>query len=139
MNRNYAALAAALAISLSGVVSAANVQSNGDVHAALAAQGYTDITNVERNGDAWSADARAAGNQYKLRVDPSTGYAYPDDADSNMSQMDVLAAIASSGYTNIGGLRFFGGVWLATATDATGKNVRIKVDPADGNVINESE
>jgi hypothetical protein len=139
MNRKNAVLAAALAVSLPLAVSAQQVQSNDAVHAALMAQGYTDITNVQHEGNSWKVDATAAGNKFRLRVDPNTGYAYPDAQDSNMSQMDIVAAIAAAGYTNISGVRFYGGMWMANATSPTGNSVPIKVDPADGRVIDENE
>lgn len=141
MNRKHAALAIAFAVSLSGLASADGIRTDSDVRAMLAAQGYSDITNVRRDGDAWAADAIAAGvdRTLKLRVDSGSGVVYPDEQNSELSPTDIMQSIQAAGYTNIGSVRFFGGVWKATATSPTMQSVEIKVDPADGHVIDENE
>jgi hypothetical protein len=139
MNRKRAALAFVLAASCSGLASADGVQSDSDVRATLAQQGYSAIGNVRRDGDSWEVDAKAASGTVKLRVDSATGVVHPDENSSEMSPMDILQSMQAAGYTNIGSVRFFGGVWKATATSSAGKYVEVRVDPSDGHIIDETE
>lgn len=141
MNRKHAGLVLAFAVSFSSLASADGIQTDSDVRAMLAAQGYSGVTNLRRDGDDWVADANAAGvdRTLKLRIDANSGVVYPDEQGSELSPTDIMQSIQAAGYTNIGSVRFFGGVWKATATSSTMQSVEIKVDPADGHVIDESE
>jgi hypothetical protein len=139
MNRNHAAYALVLAASLSGLASAAGIQTDSEVRAMLASEGYSQVSNVKRDGNSWSAEAKAAGSSLKLKIDSDNGRVYPDQEAAQLSPMDVLMSMQSAGYTNIGMVRFYGGVWKASATSSTGHAVEIKVDPADGHVIDEKE
>jgi hypothetical protein len=138
MNRNNAAFALLLAVSFSGMASAA-IQTDGELRAMLAHQGYSEITDVKRDGDNWMADAKAAGNGLKLKIASDTGIVYPDPESSQLSPMDVLQSITEAGYTHVGAVSFYGGVWQASAVSSTGQSVTIKVDPRNGDVIDEKE
>lgn len=138
MNRKKIALALALAVSVSGFA-AASVRTGGDVRGILSAQGYLVVSNIRQDGDTWFADAVAPGSRHSVsvRIDALTGLVAPDDSRSEKSPLDILQSIQSAGYSNIGMIRFFGGVWKAHAINSTGRSVNIKVDPADGRVVEE--
>jgi N-formylglutamate amidohydrolase len=138
MNRKDAALAIALAVSFSGFASADRVLTDTQVRAMLTKQGYAAITNVRLDKHTWAVDATAAGKAVKLRISSNTGEVYPDETASQKSQKEILGLIAAAGYTIIVGLRFYGGVWTTKATSSTGKDVELKLDPADGRVIDEN-
>jgi hypothetical protein len=137
MNRQKSLLAFALAVAVSLPLSAATIKDGGDVRGVLSAQGYLTVSNIHQDGDTWVADATAPGTRHSVnvRIDPNTGVVSPGT--SEKSSLDILQSIQATGYTNIAALRFFGGVWKATAISSTGKPVNIKVDPADGRVIEE--
>ena len=139
MNRKKIALALTLAISLSGF-EAASVRTGGDVRGILTAEGYLSVSNIHRNGDSWFADAVAPGSRQNVsvQIDTVTGMVSPDDSKSEKSPLDILQSIQSAGYSNIGAVRFFGGVWRAHATNSTGESVNIKVNPSDGRVVEET-
>ena len=140
MDRNKIALAFALAISVSGFAAArASIGTGGDVRGILTAQGYLAVSNIRQDGNTWSADAVAPGSKHtvSVQIDSLTGVVSPDDSASEKSPLDILQSIQSAGYTNIGAVKFFGGVWKANATSSTGQAVAIKVDPSDGRVIEE--
>jgi len=118
------------------LASAATFKTDADVRAALASQGYSQISDVKRDGDTWTATVKAAGNNVNVRVDSTTGEVVPA---SQLSPMDILQSLQAAGYTDISTVSFYGGVWKAYATSSTGKSVLVKVDPADGHVIDEKE
>jgi hypothetical protein len=136
MNRKQIVLAVALAISISGIA-AASVHTGSDVRGVLGAQGYLVVSNIHQVGDTWFADAVAPGTKHivKVQIDSLTGVVSPDDSTSEKSPLDIFQSIQSAGYSNIGAIRFTGGVWKANAVSSTGESVNIKVDPSDGNVI----
>ena len=138
MDRNKIVLAVALAVSAPGLA-AAGVNTGGDVRGILAAQGYTAVSNIRQEGDSWSADAVESGNGHtvNVQIDAQTGVVSPDDSASEKSPMDILQSIQSAGYTGIGTITFYGGVWKANVTSSTGQAVTIKLDPSDGRVIEE--
>lgn len=136
MNSKHAALALALALSWSGLAFGAGVHSDADVHTVLLDQGYKDITNVQEDNRTWTADATARGNTIKVRINANTGQVYPDAANAK-SQPQIVEAITAAGYTHVSQLKFYGGVWTARATNATGKDAEINIDPVDAKITEE--
>ncbi|MCD9006193.1 PepSY domain-containing protein [Luteimonas sp. XNQY3] len=61
----------------------------------------------------------------------------PPDAAAPQSQSGFTsaqfrAALTEAGYTNIHDVEFKGGLWKADVTDATGKDIDVRLDPATG-------
>ncbi|GAB3359636.1 PepSY domain-containing protein [Lysobacter tyrosinilyticus] len=106
------------------------------VRVKLTAQGYTKVHDVKFRDGVWKADARSAnGNRVDVRIDPATGEVYPDEQVANLSEADVRAKLATSGYTNIHDVDYEDGIWNAEADDPQGKDVELKIDPKTGKVI----
>jgi hypothetical protein len=138
MNRKKIALVLALAVSVSTASIAATVNTGGDVRGILSAQGYLTVSNIQQKDNVWTADATAPGTRHVVRVqvDSQTGLVSP--ANPEKSPLDILQSIQAAGYTRIGPIRFYGGVWTANAISSTGAAVSIKIDPSDGRVIAEN-
>jgi hypothetical protein len=84
----------------------------------------------------WHAEAKSAsGNHVKLRIDATTGKAYPDQQVSNLSEQDVRAALKTRGYTDVHDVDFDDGVWTAKAHHSSGNMVKLKVDSTNGKII----
>lgn len=140
MNRKHSILALAVAVAISiSTLASADVRTGADVRAILTAQGYLTVSNIQQDGSVWTAEATAPDTRHlvKVQIDAATGIVKPDDRTSEKSPLDILQAIHAAGYTNIGAVRFIGGVWKANAISSTGQSVNIKVDPSDGRVIEE--
>lgn len=138
MDRKQIALAVALAVSFSSTSFAAAIKSGGDVRGVLTSQGYLTVANIQQKGDVWTADATAPGNRHvvNVKIDAQTGIVSP--ASPQKSPLDILQSIQSAGYTRVGPVRFYGGVWKANAISSAGNQVSINVDPSDGRVIAET-
>ena len=74
----------------------------------------------------WSVD---------LRIDPKTGSVYPDKMASRLSEDDVRAALAAAGYVQVRDVEFDDGLWHAHAENASGKDIKVQVDPDSGKVV----
>jgi len=106
------------------------------VRARLAEQGYTKIDDVKFEDGVWKADARSAeGHDVDVRLDAKTGQVYPDKQVANLGEADVRARLSAAGYTNVHDVDFDNGIWNAEADDPSGKDVKLKLDPATGKVI----
>ena len=138
MNTKHTALSLALTVLFASGAAAAPVQTGGDVRGVLSAQGYLTVSNIQQKEDVWTADATAPGTRHVVRVqiDSQTGMVSP--AAPEKSPLDILQSIQAAGYTRVGPVRFFGGVWKANAISSTGESVSIKIDPSDGRVIAEN-
>lgn len=135
--KRLAALTLALAcVTATGAVLAQEALTEAQIRAQLTEQGYTKVNDVKFSDGVWKADARSAdGNRMEVRVDPKTGKVYPNTGVANMTEPDVRAALATQGYTNVHDVDFEDGIWNAEADDPAGKDVEIKIDPANGKVI----
>jgi uncharacterized membrane protein YkoI len=121
---------------MAGTASAQDALTKAQVRAKLEAQGYTKINDVKFKDGVWKADARSAdGNRTEVRIDPTTGEAYPEDQVANLSEADVRAKLAAAGYTNVHDVDYEDGIWNAEADDPQGKDVELKIDPKTGKVI----
>lgn len=135
MNK-FAALTLAVAACASGAALAQDALTELQVRAELTTQGYTHINDVEFEDGVWKADARSAdGNRIEVRVDPTTGMAYPNTTVAQLSEADVRAQLAAAGYTNVHDVDYEDGIWNAEADDPQGKDVELKIDPVTGKVI----
>ncbi|GAA5082691.1 PepSY domain-containing protein [Lysobacter panacisoli] len=106
------------------------------VRARLSEQGYTKVNDVKFEDGVWKADARSAeGERVDLRLDAKTGAVYPDQQVANLSEADVRARLSAAGYTNVHDVDYEDGIWNAEADDPAGKDVELKIDPANGKVI----
>ena len=136
------ATAVAFALALSGGAMAQQATGATDaltapqVRASLEAQGYTGVNDVEFDDGVWKADARSAdGQRVELRIDPSTGKVYPEDAVAQLSEADVRAKLTAAGYANIHDVDFDDGMWTADAEDANGRDLKLTLDPDTGKVV----
>lgn len=130
------ALSALLLLGLSGVASAKDALTEHEVRTRLAEQGYTKVNDLKFEDGVWKADARSAeGNRVDVRLDAKTGRVYPDEQVANLSEADVRARLASAGYTNVHDVDYEDGIWNAEGDDAAGRDVELKIDPANGRVI----
>lgn len=120
----------------SGAALAQGALTEAQVRAKLEAQGYTKVNDVKFADGVWKADARSAdGNRVDVRLDATTGEAYPDEQVANLTEADVRAKLAAAGYTNVHDVDYEDGVWNAEADDPAGKDVEVKIDPKTGTVI----
>lgn len=134
--RTALALAATALLAGGSVLAQDKSLTSAEVRAKLEAQGYTNINDVEFEDGVWTADARSAdGNRVDLSIDPRTGNVYPDEQVATLSEADVKARLAAAGYSKVHDLEFEDGVWKAEAEDANGKDVELRLDPANGKVI----
>jgi hypothetical protein len=138
MNSKMLAIVFALAVSGSGLA-VGSVRTGADVRGILTSQGYLTVSNIQQDGDTWTAEATAPKTRQlvKVRIDAATGIVAPDDETAEKSPLDILQAIQAAGYTNVSAVRFIGGVWKANAVSSTGHSVSLKLNPADGRVIEE--
>lgn len=135
------ALAAALALGSTAAAqpptgAAADAMTAPQVRAALEAQGYTSVNDVEFDDGLWKADARSAdGKRVEVRIDPATGKLYPDNAVATLGEADVRAKLTAAGYLKIHDVEFDDGLWKAEAEDASGRDLKLALDPETGEVI----
>lgn len=102
----------------------------------LKQQGYTDVHDVDFKDGVWTARARSGdGSHVKLRVDPTTGVAYPDKQVSRVNEKDIRAMLSSQGYTHIHDVDFDHGVWTAKARNSAGVRVSLQLDGDSGRII----
>lgn len=137
MNK-IASLTIALALGFTGVAAAqdGHALTQQDIVAELTQQGYTDVHDVDFKDGVWTARARSGdGSRVKLRVDPTTGKAYPDKQVSRVSESDVRAMLSSEGYTDVHDVDFDHGVWTAKAKNNAGVRVTLKIDGQSGRII----
>lgn len=129
-------VAFALAFGAGQAVAADKSMTAPQVRAALEAQGYTKVNDVEFDDGMWTADARSAdGQRVELRIDPATGKVFPEDRVAQVGEADVRAKLAAAGYGNVHDVDFDDGVWTADAEDASGKDVKLTIDPATGEIV----
>lgn len=134
--KKIAVLTLALAACVSGAALAQDALTEQQVRTELTTQGYTKINDVEFKDGVWKADARSAdGNRMEVRVDPKTGKVYPNTKVAQLSEADVRAQLAATGYTDVHDVDYEDGIWNAKADDPQGKDVELKIDPATGKVI----
>ncbi|MBJ7575218.1 PepSY domain-containing protein [Luteimonas sp. MC1828] len=126
----------AFAFGAGQVAAADDTMTAPQVRAALEAQGYTKVNDVKFDDGMWKADARSAdGQRVELRIDPATGKVFPEDSVATLSEDDVRAKLAVAGYGNVHDVEFDDGVWTAEAEDARGKDLKLTLDPATGEVV----
>lgn len=102
----------------------------------LAQQGYTDVHDVDFRDGVWTARARSGdGTHVKLRVDPTTGVAYPDKQVSRINEKDIRAMLSTQGYTHVHDVDFHHGVWTAKAKNDAGVRVSLQIDADSGRII----
>lgn len=119
-----------------GAAYAQDALTAAEVRARLEAQGYTDVDDVEFDNGTWSADARSAdGNRIGVSIDARTGTVYPDEQVANLGEADIEAKLVAAGYSNVHDVEFQDGLWKAEADDPAGKDVELRLDPADGRII----
>lgn len=135
--RQIATLSLALALVVAGGAAVAqDAMTEPQIRAALEADGYTKVNDIEFEDGVWKADARSAdGQRVDLRIDPATGRVYPEDQVAQLSEADVSAKLSAAGYTNVHDVDFEDGMWTAEADDPAGKDVKVTLDPANGNVV----
>jgi hypothetical protein len=102
----------------------------------LTQQGYTDVHDVDFRDGVWTARARSGdGAHVKLRVDPTTGMAYPNKQVSRINEKDIRAMLSSQGYTHVHDVDFDQGVWTAKARNSAGSRVTLQIDADSGRII----
>ncbi len=102
----------------------------------LEQQGFTRIDDLEFEDGMWETDATSAdGNRVDVRIDAATGKVFAEDMVSALSAEDIKARLTAAGYSNVHDLDYDDGVWEADAERADGKNVNIRVDPANGRIL----
>lgn len=138
-------LALTLALAL-GTTGAAVAQAQSNSHDALTEaqvrthlqqQGYSDIDDLKFKDGMWRAEVHSGnGEHVDVRIDPTSGKAYPDEQKTSpLSEDDVRASLASGGYTHVHDVKFDDGMWEAKAEDHAGKDVELQIDPATGKVV----
>jgi uncharacterized membrane protein YkoI len=134
--KKIVALNAMLLLGLSTPLLAKDTLTEHEVRKQLAEQGYTKVNDVKFVDGVWKADARSAeGNHVDVRIDAKTGRVYPDEQVANLSEADVRARLSAAGYTNVHDVEYENGIWNAEGDDPGGRDVELKIDPADGKVI----
>lgn len=109
---------------------------SAEVTSMLTAQGYRDVHDVEFEDGVWKAEATSGdGKDVDLRIDPATGRAYPDKVASRLSEDDVRAALSAAGYSKVRDVEFDDGLWKAHAENRAGKDMKVHVDAANGEVV----
>jgi len=109
---------------------------SAEVTSMLTAQGYRDVHDVKFEDGVWKADAKSGdGKDLDLKIDPATGRAYPDRMASRMGEDDVRAALATAGYSKVHDVEFDDGLWKAHAENRAGKDMKVQVDPDDGQIV----
>jgi uncharacterized membrane protein YkoI len=135
VNKTITSLTIALALGC-GVAAAQQAMTEQDVRADLAQQGYNDVHDVDFHDGVWTARAKSGdGTKVKLRIDPTTGRAFPDSQISRLSEADVRAQLSTDGYTRVHDVDFNNGVWTAKAENQSGKDVKLQIDPDTGRII----
>jgi uncharacterized membrane protein YkoI len=130
------ALTLALAFGAGQVAAAENTMTAPQVRATLEAQGFTKVNDVEFDDGMWKADARSAdGQRVELRIDPATGKVFPEDRVAKLGEADVRAKLTAAGYGDIHDVEFDDGVWTAEADDASGKELKLTLDPETGEIV----
>ncbi|MCD9086467.1 PepSY domain-containing protein [Stenotrophomonas sp. SY1] len=140
MQRQFrtALLAMATVFGAAGMVQAQDTLTAPQVRAQLEAQGFTNVHDVKFDNGMWEADATSAdGKRTELRLDPRTGTVYPDTAVSQLSEADVRAKLSTAGYSNVHDVKFDDGMWKADGKSPNGRNVEVRLDPTNGDVIAE--
>lgn len=106
------------------------------VQSRLTEQGYTKVHDLKFKDGMWHAEAKSAnGKHVDIRIDASTGNAYPDKQVSTLSKHDVEAALETQGYTHVRDVDFDDGIWKARAENPAGKKVALRIDAGTGKVI----
>ncbi|WP_161959869.1 PepSY domain-containing protein [Xanthomonas arboricola] len=114
----------------------AKALTSSEVTSMLTGKGYTKVHDVKFEHGVWTADARSGdGKDVDVRIDPVTGRVYGDQTTSKLSEADIRAALATSGYSNVHDLKFEDGLWQADAEQRGGQKVDLHVDPEDGHVV----
>ena len=131
--------ALAMALGYSGMAMAQDQQpalTESQIVTQLGQQGYTDGHDVDFKDGVWTARARSGdGSRVKLRVDPTTGVAYPDKQVSRINEKDIRAILSSQGYTHVHDVDFDHGVWTAKARNSAGVRVSLQLDADSGRII----
>jgi len=131
--------ALAMALGYSGMAMAQDQQpalTESQIVTQLGQQGYTDVHDVDFKDGVWTARARSGdGSRVKLRVDPTTGVAYPDKQVSRINEKDIRAILSSQGYTHVHDVDFDHGVWTAKARNSAGVRVSLQLDADSGRII----
>lgn len=134
--KKIASLAIALALGVSGTAMAQQALTEHQIENSLQQQGYTKVHDLTFRDGIWKAKARSAdGQRVKVRVDPRSGQAFPDERVSRLSERDVRASLSTEGYTHVHDVDFSDGLWTAKADNTAGASVRLQVDPETGRVI----
>jgi hypothetical protein len=131
--------ALAMALGYSGMATAQDQQpalTESQIVTQLGQQGYTDVHDVDFKDGVWTARARSGdGSRVKLRVDPTTGVAYPNKQVSRINEKDIRAILSSQGYTHVHDVDFDDGVWTAKARNSAGTRVSLQLDADSGRII----
>lgn len=137
--KKMATLTIAMVLSCAGVAMAQGEQralTEQQIVTQLTQQGYTDVHDVDFKDGVWTARARSGdGAHVKLRVDPTTGVAYPNKQISRINEKDVRATLSSQGYTHVHDVDFDHGVWTAKAKNQAGVRVSLEIDADSGRII----
>lgn len=134
--KKIASLTIALALGVSGTAMAQQALTEHQIENSLQQQGYTKVHDLTFRDGIWKAKARSAdGQRVKVRVDPRSGQAFPDERVSRLSERDVRASLSTEGYTHVHDVDFSDGLWTAKADNTAGASVRLQVDPETGRVI----
>lgn len=136
--KKIATLTIAIALGCAGVAMAQeeHALTQHEVVTQLAQQGYTDVHDVDFRDGVWTARARSGdGTHVKLRVDPTTGVAYPDKQVSRINEKDIRAMLSTQGYTHVHDVDFHHGVWTAKAKNDAGVRVSLQIDADSGRII----
>lgn len=129
--------ATALTLAISGTAAIAQqAMTENDVRTHLQHDGYQHVHDLKFTDGMWRAKAEGGdGTNVTIKVDPKTGKAFPDKEVAKMSEQDIKASLSSQGYTDIHDVDFDDGVWHAKARNASGKKVKLQLDPDTGKVV----
>ncbi len=134
--KKIASLTIALTLGCAGIATAQQALTQQEVNAQLAEQGYTKVHDLNFHDGVWTARALSGdGTHVKLRIDPATGRAFPDEQTSRLSEGDVRASLSVDGYTHVHDVDFHHGIWTAKAKNAAGESVSLQIDPQSGRII----
>jgi len=65
----------------------------------------------------------------------AAGTSFAQNPAGNLSTTDVIRLVEGAGYSNVREIEFDDGLWDVEATAADGRSVDLKIDPANGEII----
>ena len=109
-----------------------------DIAAKVEAAGYSQVSEIEFDDGFWEVKAiDGNGVRAKVLVDPRTGELLDPRARPHLSAADIASLLQGQGYRNVRDIELDDGRYEAEATNPSGQDVDLKLDPRDGRILEE--